>query len=230
MRVDLTRAGYLEPQRNGAEAASRHTRRVYDIVAPLYPLSSRLFHSRAHRAAVSALNVPNGARVLEIATGSGEMLNRLVKANPDGQTIGIDLSPNMAARSQANARERFASSCVHCQAADVRRLPFASESFDAVVCCYLFELLPEGEVPKSLAEVRRVLRPGGQLVTILVGQNKTSFNSLYKICTKVAPAFWGRQVGTKVVGLLGTQGYTINTDRHVGQIYYSSRIISATRL
>jgi ubiquinone/menaquinone biosynthesis C-methylase UbiE len=229
MHVDLAESGYLEPQRTGTEASCRQTRRVYDIVAPLYPISSRLFHSRAHRAAVSALNLPDRARVLEIATGSGEMLSRLVKANPDGQTVGVDLSPNMAARSQAIARRRSSRSYVDCQAADVRRLPFASESFDAVVCCYLFELLPEAEVPRSLAEVRRVLRPGGQLVTIFVAQNKASFNSLYKVCTKVAPAFWGRQVAGRVVSLLSAQGYTIDTDRHIGQIYYSSRIVSAIR-
>ncbi|MBV9081328.1 MAG: class I SAM-dependent methyltransferase [Acidobacteriaceae bacterium] len=211
------------------EAAFRDTRRVYDLVAPLYPLSSLLFHSRAHRAALSASGIRNGTRVLEIGTGSGEMLKRLVRVNPDGHTIGVDLSPKMAARSQTNARRRFPQAQIHCQAADVRYLPFASASFDAVMCCYLFELLPEAELDESVAEVSRVLRPGGRLTTILVGQNKSSFNALYAMGSRVAPAFWGRQVGKQVAGLLHAHRYSIDKDHHVRQVHYSSRIISAVR-
>lgn len=225
----LAEAGYVDTQQAPFEAASRQTRRVYDLVAPLYPLSSWLFHSQAHRAALRVSEIRNGTRVLEVATGSGEMLERLAKANPDGHTVGVDLSPKMAARSQAITRERHPETEIHCPAADVRWLPFASGSFDTVVCCFLFELLPEGEMGNSLAELSRVLRPGGRLVTTLVGQNRSSFNAMYKVCNKVAPAFWGRQVGAQVVGLLDAHGYTIDQDHHVRQIYYSSRIIGATR-
>jgi ubiquinone/menaquinone biosynthesis C-methylase UbiE len=200
---------------------------VYDLLAPLYPISSLMFHSRAHRAALTASKIQNGARVLEVATGSGEMLERLAKVNPDGQTIGIDLSPNMAARSQAIVRRRVPRARIQCQAADVRYLPFASASFDTVICCYLFELLPEGELARSFAELSRVLRPGGNLTAILVGQNKSSFNAMYKFCTAVAPAFWGRQVAAQVSDLLRQHGYRIETDHHVQQIHYSSRIVSA---
>src|SRR5207245_1804492 len=98
--------------------------------------SSWAFHSRAHLAALAASNIRNGTRVLEIATGSGEMLCRLAKANSKGQTVGVDFSPNMAARSQANARARFPKASVDCQAADGRSLPFATGSFDTVICCF----------------------------------------------------------------------------------------------
>jgi ubiquinone/menaquinone biosynthesis C-methylase UbiE len=227
--TQLAEAGYVDTQQIPFEAASRQTRRVYDLVAPLYPLSSWLFHSQAHRAALRASEIQNGTNVLEVATGSGEMLDRLAKANPDGHTVGVDLSPKMAARSQVITRDRHPGTQIHCPAADVRWLPFASGSFDTVICCFLFELLPEGEMGNSLEELSRVLRPGGRLVTTLVGQNRSSFNAMYKVCNKVAPAFWGRQVGEQVAGLLDAHGYTIDQDHHVRQIYYSSRIIAATR-
>jgi ubiquinone/menaquinone biosynthesis C-methylase UbiE len=227
--TQLAEAGYVDTQQAPLEPASRQTRRVYDLVAPLYPISSWLFHSQAHRAALRASKIRNGTHVLEVATGSGEMLERLAEANPDGHTVGVDLSPKMAARSQAITRERHPAAQIHCPAADVRWLPFASGSFDTVVCCYLFELLPEGEMANSVAELSRVLRPGGRLVTTLVGQNRSSFNAMYKVCNKVAPAFWGRQVGARVASLLDAHGYTIDQDHHVRQIYYSSRIIAATR-
>jgi ubiquinone/menaquinone biosynthesis C-methylase UbiE len=215
------------PSRESAEAACRQTRRIYDLVAPLYSISSQLFHSRAHHAALAASGIENGMRVLEVGMGSGEMFQHLIRINPNGETIGTDLSPNMAERSQALARERFPKTAAHCQSADVRYLPFAMGSFDAIMCCYLFELLPPEDVPRTVGELRRVLRPGGRLTVILVAQNKASFNMLYKVAGKVAPAFWGRQVEKSVAPLLTSKGFTINTDRYLRQLFYSSRVLSA---
>src|SRR5918912_643236 len=83
------------------------TRRVYDRLAAVYPLSTMLFHSRAHRCALEVSGIRDGMRVLEVATGSGEMFRRLVRANKNGATVGVDLSPNMAARTQQRARRSF---------------------------------------------------------------------------------------------------------------------------
>ena len=61
------------------------TRRVYDRMAAVYPVSTLLFHSRAHRCALEASGLSDGMRVLEVATGSGEMFRRLVRANRGGE-------------------------------------------------------------------------------------------------------------------------------------------------
>jgi ubiquinone/menaquinone biosynthesis C-methylase UbiE len=168
-------------------------------------------------------------RVLEVAIGSGEMFQRLLHANPNGYTIGVDFSPKMAARTHSLARRAFPHVSAQCHAADARYLPFPTRHFDAVVACYLFELLPEEDVPATLLEFRRVLRPGGRLTFTLIAQNKPMFNAMYRVCSKVAPAFWGRQVDKYVAGLLPQCGFVLNSDRHIRQIFYSSRIISATK-
>ena len=68
---------------NGLPATlAQRTRRVYDRMAAIYPLSTMFFHSRAHRCALGASGIRDGMRVLEVATGSGEMFRRLVRANP----------------------------------------------------------------------------------------------------------------------------------------------------
>ncbi len=229
--MDLTEAQRLEvgmSSREAAEARCRQTRQLYDLVAPLYTVSARLFHSRAHRLALAASGIENGMRVLEVGMGSGEMFHRLIKANPNGETIGTDLSPKMAERSQASARQRFPKIAAHCQSADVRHLPFATGSFDAVMCCYLFELLPPEDVAKTVLELRRVLRTGGRLTVILVAQNKASFNALYKIAGKVAPAFWGQQVEDFMAPLLLLHGFALEGDQYIRQLFYSSHILSAT--
>ena len=98
------------------------TRRVYDLVSSVYPASTYFFHSKAHDCALKHSGIRNGMRVLEVATGSGEMFRRLVKANPDGRTYGLDLSPNMAAHTLRVARKACPRAEAHCGAVDVRNL------------------------------------------------------------------------------------------------------------
>lgn len=205
------------------------TRRVYDRLAAVYPLSTMFFHSRAHRCALDISGLSNGMKVLEVATGSGEMFRRLVRANAKGSTFGVDLSPNMAARTQRTARKKFPAARSHCQAVDARHMPFRSESFDAVFCCYLLELLATEDIVSTLSEFRRILRPSGKLTLVLIGQNTAVFNAVYKVCGKVAPAFWGRQVEQRVPDLIHSMRFEIVHDRTVRQGFYPSRVLVARK-
>ncbi len=216
------------PDRLPATIAKR-TRRIYDHVASIYPVSTFFFHSKAHACALEHAGIRNGTRVLEIATGSGEMFRRLIHANPEGRTIGLDLSPNMAARTQGRARGEFPEAQAHCGAVDVRTLPFRDASFDAVVCCYLFELLSHGDIRMTLGEVCRVLRPGGTFSLVVIGENSHFFNRLYRVAGKLVPAFWGRQVELAVPELIKESGLRIVKMQSVKQTGYPSRVLVAKR-
>ncbi|MGD0666971.1 MAG: class I SAM-dependent methyltransferase [Bryobacteraceae bacterium] len=208
---------------------AQRTRRVYDHLAAVYPLSTMLFHSRAHRRALVRSGVRDGMNVLEAATGSGEMFRRLVKMNPAGATIGFDLSPNMAARTGRLARRRFPAARTLCQAVDARQMPFRNETFDAVFCCYLLELLSGDDIARTIAEFHRVLRPGCRLTLVLIGQNTAVFNSVYKVLGRLAPAFWGRQVEHRVPELIESAQFRLLDDHFVRQIFYPSRVLVAQK-
>jgi ubiquinone/menaquinone biosynthesis C-methylase UbiE len=203
------------------------TRRIYDTVASIYPASTFFFHSRAHACALRHAGIRNGMRVLEVATGSGEMFRRLVKTNPQGKTFGLDLSPNMAARTQNRARREFPNAQSHCGAVDVRSMPFRNASFDVVVCCYLFELLAQDDIRLTLREIRRVLCANGTFALVVIGQNAKLFNRLYGVCGKLVPAFWGRQVERAVPELVEEAGLRVVTDQLVRQTGYPSRVLIA---
>ena len=192
-------------------------------------MSTMLFHSRAHRCALEISGIADGMKVLEVATGSGEMFRRLVRANGSGSTIGVDLSPKMAARTQRTARHRFPHAQTYCQAVDARHMPFRSDSFDAVFCCYLLELLSAEDIARTLREFRRVLRDEGKLTLVLIGQNTQVFNTAYKLATKVAPAFWGRQVERGVPEMISLARFEILHDRKVQQGFYPSRVLVAKK-
>lgn len=208
---------------------AERTRRIYDTVASIYPVSTFFFHSRAHACALKHAGIQDGMRVLEIATGSGEMFRRLVRSNPSGTTFGLDLSPNMAARTQNRARRKYPYAQSHCGAVDVRSMPFKNASFDAVVCCYLLELLSQDDIRLTLRETRRVLRSGGTFSLVVIGQNAQFFNRLYDVAGKLVPAFWGRQVDHAVPELVEEAGLRIVTMHSVRQTGYPSRVLVARR-
>jgi ubiquinone/menaquinone biosynthesis C-methylase UbiE len=211
------------------QTIAERTRRVYDRMAMVYPLSTFFFHSRAHQCAVELSGIRDGMRVLEIATGSGEMFRRLVTANPNGSTIGLDLSPNMAAITHKRIRREFPRANTLLKAVDARHMPFRDESFDAVMCCYLFELLSHEDIVRTLQEIRRILRRRGLFTLVLIGQNTDLFNRLYKICNRVAPAFWGRQVEHRVPELIQSVDFRITKDVTVRQTGYPSRVLTARK-
>jgi ubiquinone/menaquinone biosynthesis C-methylase UbiE len=209
---------------------AQSTRRVYDRLAAVYPLSTMLFHSRAHRAALAASGLRDGASVLEVATGSGEMFRRLVRANPTGTTVGVDLSPNMAARTERAARQKFPAARACCQAVDARQMPFRPETFDAIFCCYLLELLSAQDIVLTLKEFRRVLRPAGRLSLVLIGQNTPVFNGIYQAVGSLVPAFWGRQVERQATEWITAGGFEIAYDRTARQTFYPSRVLVAGKV
>ena len=220
-----------EARKSGTRAGenSALTRRIYDHVASIYPASTFFFHSRAHVRALEHSGIRDGMRVLEVATGSGEMFRRLIRANPGGKTFGLDLSPNMAARTQQRARAEFPTSQAHCGAVDVRHMPFQDSSFDAVVCCYLFELLREEDIRLTLGEIRRVLRAGGSFSLVVIGENGPFFNRLYRLAGGLVPAFWGRQVERTAPEMIEQAGMKIVKTEPVRQSGYPSRVLIARR-
>jgi ubiquinone/menaquinone biosynthesis C-methylase UbiE len=208
---------------------ANRTRRVYDKLAVVYPLSTMFFHSKAHREAIDMSGIRDGMCVLEVATGSGEMFRRLVRRNPNGATVGLDLSPNMAARTQKIVRREFPSAHTQCKAVDARYMPFRDETFDAVMCCYLLELLSGDDIVVTLQEIQRVLKRRGSFTLVMIGQNADAFNQVYKVCGKVAPAFWGRQVAQRVPELIESLDFRILNDSSVRQTFYPSRVLTARK-
>jgi ubiquinone/menaquinone biosynthesis C-methylase UbiE len=206
------------------------TRRLYDFLASVYPLSTALFHSRAHRCALEISGLRDGMLILEVATGSGEMFRGLVRANRSGSTVGVDFAPKMVARTRLAVRREIPCSSAHCQAVDARQMPFRSEAFDAVFCCYLFELLPDHHIPVVLGEFRRVLRPDGRLTLVLISRSSRMFNAVYGLLGKLAPAFWGHHVEQSFPDFIKAANFRFLHHRIVRQNFYPSHVLVAQKL
>jgi SAM-dependent methyltransferase len=106
-----------------------------------------------------AFDVRGCKSILDAACGNGRYSKFLLRqADPDAVLTSFDLSPAMLRR----ARGRLKSDRVTFAVADLTRLPYASECFDAVVCGWVLEHLPDPR--DGLRELARVMKPGGKLL------------------------------------------------------------------
>jgi ubiquinone/menaquinone biosynthesis C-methylase UbiE len=103
---------------------------------------------------------PSGRRVLDVACGTGRLLQQLARALPAHRYTGLDLSPYYVER----AREIGADAGVTLVTGNAEALPFADRSFDAITSVFLFHELPLRARKAVLAEMRRVLADGGLVV------------------------------------------------------------------
>jgi SAM-dependent methyltransferase len=113
------------------------------------------------RALLPGVRLPVAPRVLEVGCGNGELLRLLATDLPDARLAGMDLSP-VALRSAAEKGSSEGAAVALTQA-NLLRLPFANQSFDALLALDSFDQSAI-DIDAALAEAWRVLRPGGFLL------------------------------------------------------------------
>jgi ubiquinone/menaquinone biosynthesis C-methylase UbiE len=148
--------------------------RYWDVVAPLYDLQLAL-ERPAIETALELLEPRSTDRLLDLATGTGAVLRALsTRLSRPEEAIGVDASAAMLARVPP------LSSGWRLLRADVRALSFPDARFDAAACAYLLHLLDPDERGSVLAEIRRVLAPGGRLATVTPVAPPTAFGAVVR--------------------------------------------------
>lgn len=117
---------------------------------------------RERTLALMADVTPPSGRVLDVGAGTGALLGRLASERPSLRAAAVDLAPGMCARA------RVAAPGAALAAADAEALPFGAGLFDVVVSTSTLQWLPR--LAPALAEMRRVLAPGGAVCVALFGE------------------------------------------------------------
>ena len=162
--ADTTDFGF---ERVSADEKKRRVRGVFESVAGRYDLMNDLMSAGMHRMwkrfAIELADVRPGARVLDIAGGTADMARLfLERAGPSGEVWLTDINGSML----VVGRDRLLDEgrvvpAVQC---DAERLPFPDRYFDRV--CIAFGLRNVTHKESALAEMQRVLRPGGRAIVL----------------------------------------------------------------
>jgi demethylmenaquinone methyltransferase / 2-methoxy-6-polyprenyl-1,4-benzoquinol methylase len=143
-------------------------RDMFDRIAPRYDLLNRLLSAgvdrRWRRASVDMLALPPGSKVLDVCTGTADLLVEFLRRDPGHAGVGVDLSGEMLTRGAAKLRERGLAPRSALASGDAERLPLAPARFDGALIA--FGIRNVGDPLRALREIHRVLRPGGRLVVL----------------------------------------------------------------
>jgi demethylmenaquinone methyltransferase/2-methoxy-6-polyprenyl-1,4-benzoquinol methylase len=140
---------------------------MFDRIAGVYDLMNAVMtaglHHRWRARAVELAAVGPGARVLDVATGTGDLAAAALAAvTPGGEVVGVDFAPEMLSRARAKVPgARF-------EIADALALPFAEDEFDAATVG--FGARNFSNLERGIAEMVRVTKPGGRVVILEITQ------------------------------------------------------------
>jgi len=149
-------------------------RRMFDRIAPVYDAMNRLMTAgldRRWRDETAAAVVSPGDRVLDACCGTGDLAIAAAKAG--GTVTGLDFSEPMLAR----AREKNPD--IDWVSGDATRMSFPDESFDAATVGFGVRNLDDLE--RGLAELRRVLKPGGRLAILEITRPSGLLKPFYRL-------------------------------------------------
>ena len=194
---------------------ARRVRRVFDSVASKYDLMNDLMSGGLHRAwkayTVMVANLQEGQRVLDIAGGTGDLaLAFAPKVGKSGQVVHTDINEAML----RTGRDRLldAGVVLPTLVCDAEKLPFADQHFDVVSVAFGLRNMTHKDA--ALAEMNRVLKPGGKLLVLEFSKVARPLEKVYDWYSfKVLP-----KLGQMVAGDADSYRYLAESIRmHPGQ-------------
>ncbi len=183
---------------DATEAKAQAIQKMFSEIAPRYDLLNRVLSAGVDRswrvAAVKAALENNPGRILDLATGTGDIALLLKKASPQAEVIGGDFAPPMLELARQKAQKVGLN--IPFIEADALRLPFPDNHFDAVTIAFGFRNF--ADYTKALAELHRVIAPGGRLCILeFPPPPKSGLGVLYRFYfTRVLPLIGGLVSGS----------------------------------
>lgn len=181
-------------QLKGRERAT-YVQQMFDDIAPRYDLMNRLMTGGRdvawRRLVVDEAHLPPGGRLLDIATGTGDIALEALRRDGQSRAVGADFSLEMMLR----GRGKPGADQLRWLGADTLALPFPDETFDAVTSGFMLRNVVD--VPRSLSEQRRVVKPGGRVVCLEI--SRPPRNSLLP---RVAYRFYFHRIVPFIGGLV----------------------------
>jgi len=155
------------------ERTSLEIKHLYTKMAWLYELDDviTLFTKKlVRRLILDGAQLRNNQKVLELASGTGEMTRLILQALRSGQLTCLDISLGTLSIGRKKMKEAGLDNAVNFVIGDAQHTPFIQKAFDVAICCYALDTVENPE--KVIKEIYRVLYPGGRVSVGLKGKAK----------------------------------------------------------
>lgn len=173
----------------------RYIKEMFQQIAPTYDLLNSLLSLNIHKLwrpiAVRCAGLRPGDRVLDLATGTADLALLLARAvGPEGLVVGADFCAPMLRLGQRKV-SREAAGVIRFALGSADHLPFADDTFDAATMGFALRNVPDRL--HCLAEMRRVVRPGGRVVNLdLTSPRQPAVRGVYRFYQdRLMPAVGG---------------------------------------
>jgi len=145
---------------------------MFDAIAERYDFLNRVLSlgvdQRWRRRAVARLELAGSCRVLDVATGTGDLAILLARTLPESEVVGVDPSSGMLAVAEKKLESAALTGRVKLETGSVESLPHDDASFDGVTIA--FGIRNASDRALGLREMRRVTRSGGRVVVLELGE------------------------------------------------------------
>jgi demethylmenaquinone methyltransferase/2-methoxy-6-polyprenyl-1,4-benzoquinol methylase len=169
-----------------ASARTRHARELFAPLGPTYDRYANLlsFGQDPRWRSFLVSRIPSDARrVLDVASGTAAVAIELARAGPARTVVGVDQSPEMLAAGRDRVERAGLSERIELREARAEDLPFADGEFDAVTFTYLLRYVDD--VPATLRELARVVRPGGTVAMLEFGLPRGVWRPFWELYVRI---------------------------------------------
>jgi demethylmenaquinone methyltransferase/2-methoxy-6-polyprenyl-1,4-benzoquinol methylase len=169
-----------------ASARTRHARELFAPLGPTYDRYARLLsfgQDPRWRSFLVSRIPPDARRVLDVATGTAAVAIELARATAERTVVGVDQSPEMLAAGRERVARAGLSDRIELREGRAEQLPFSEGEFDAVTFTYLLRYVDD--VPATLRELVRVVRPGGTVAMLEFGLPRGGWRPLWELYVRV---------------------------------------------
>jgi demethylmenaquinone methyltransferase / 2-methoxy-6-polyprenyl-1,4-benzoquinol methylase len=199
---------------------------VYDKLSGIYDIWGRMTESRARDRAIELAQIEDGQNILEVAVGTGLAFYEIVKRNPHGHNVGIDLSAGMLEKAK-DRMKNLAGANFSLAIGTAFKLPAQAESVDLLVNNYMFDLITYADMDRVLAEFRRVLKAAGKLILVNMTNGETLVSKLYDFVYRLSPKTMGGCRGVRLADRVKQHGFAVEVREYHQQMLFPSEVILA---